>query len=170
MIQFGDSAFRPDEIPYEYAALYMDGDPAIVQANRLAAHKFTHKRWITIHDNWEGAGIIDFSDLTNPAFTDLGALRRWAHGRLAGFPDGKPRPFRVYTDMSAARAAWDRLGELAPAALWWIAVRDEGQQYPEQLAVRLQQRWNTPIQAGRIWGCQWKDNGNTDTSDLFLAW
>lgn len=170
MIEFGDSALHPDRIPFDYAALYADGDPAFVSASNAAAHKFGHKRWITIHDNWRAAGIIDFSDLVNPAYTDRNALRRWADGRVSGFPDGHPRPFRVYTDMSAARTAWDRLGDLAPRALWWIAVRDIGHQSPAELAFTLQHRWDAPITTSRIWGCQWEDRGDIDVSDLFLAW
>lgn len=170
MTQFGDSAYKPGEIPFEYAALYADGNPAISGPSHAAAPKFPHKRWITDHDNWRAASIIDFSDLSNPAFTDAGALARFARGRLSGFPDGRPRPFRVYTDMSAAHIAWERLGELAHAALWWIAVRDDGQPTAEQLALRLQEHWGAPIQAARIWGCQFEDRGAYDVSDLFLAW
>jgi hypothetical protein len=89
MPDFYDST-QPNLIPSgaKYVVAYYDGNYAW---HDWEAKRFPHVRWITISDNWEECGIIDFEP-GNPAYSDA-LLERYVNGRTS-----RGKRARVYCD------------------------------------------------------------------------
>lgn len=166
MIQFYDSV-NPDHIPSfaEYAALYHDGIYA--PANRAAAHRFKHKRWITIHFDYANCSIIDF-EKGNPCYQEPSGLRIFAVGRKKmGFKS------RIYCDRADLARAFHGLGSMTAdeSLLWWIPTADDKNWSAEELARDIHQNWGVTIRPERIWANQnvWNRAAGWDRSNLFLG-
>jgi len=170
MIQFYDSTDLPD-IPDDatHLAAYHDGIGAVTTAQiRRTKPNIQYVRWITIAADPHCA-ISDFEP-PNPCFTSPPMLRNHAADRQKL---NMSTPI-TYVNRSNAGRALRRLEGLR--SFWWITVidpQDPGAQHPwtpQELSHELTTRWDAPIPAARIWGCQWQNTPRYDLSDLFLGW
>ena len=109
------------------------------------------------------AGACDFES-GNVAY-EGNNLRDWAQGRNA-----KSLRARTYCNRSDVRFAFPQVGNLQNN-YWWIATLDNNPHWTPQLIVEsIFAITRIELPADRIWGIQWGNNDQFDTSYLFLDW
>lgn len=162
-MDFYDST-RPGEIPAgARACLYWDG---LYKATAEQAGRFAAVRWITVEGGASAAahaGCADFEP-GNPVYDVPGALREWAGARRA-----MNCRARVYTDLSSAKAAHERAGDL-PNVVWWVAAYGEKRTAAEVAALLA----DFGVSAGgeKVWALQYAGGPDAayDSDVLLGAW
>jgi hypothetical protein len=160
MITFGDSGPNPGSIPYDHAALYSaDCDyPCPLGADRKWSANNT--RWITFTGE-PASSIADFEPGTE-VYETPSRLRRWAVARQAE----KRGLAIVYSNLSDVKKAQDALGKVPH--VWWLATLDGVQVTQDELSQRLKTDYGVTVAA--IWGNQWQQGTDYDTSDCYGDW
>jgi hypothetical protein len=162
MITFGDSGPKPQDIPYDHAALYSDDCDYPCPPDVAAKWPPVNRRWITFTGMYH-CSIADFEPGTK-IYESPSLLRGWARARERN----QVGLSIVYCDLSNVKKALDALGKVP--RVWWLATLDGVQTTAEALSQRLKDDFGVTVPASQIYGNQWQAGATYDTSDCYGDW